>query len=63
MLTPTAYDSGRRYAEAGLTPNWAALWISSRLVEFDRGYEPGLAERRQASAKAAVAAPKRSGRV
>jgi len=47
-----------------LTPNWAGLWVTGRLAEFDRGYEAGLAERRQASAKAAtaVAAPKRGGR-
>jgi hypothetical protein len=62
VRTPTAYDSGRHYAEAGLTPNWAGLWVSGRLAEFSRGYEAVLAERRQASTKASSAAPRRSGR-
>lgn len=57
-----AYDSGRHYAANGLTPDWAALWISRRLEDFSRGYEAGLAERRQSLTKAAVAAPKRGGR-
>lgn len=63
MLKPrTAYDSGRHYAENGLTPNWAGLWVTGRLAEFDRGYQADPAERRQLSAKAGAVAPKRGGR-
>ncbi|WP_034852458.1 hypothetical protein [Inquilinus limosus] len=55
MKIRTAYDSGRHFAAAGLTPNWAALWVSGRLDAFRRGYEAGLAERRQASPAANIA--------
>lgn len=58
MLIPktrAAYESGRHYAEAGLTPNWGALWVSGRLDAFRRGYEAGLAERHQPSPAAAGA--------
>jgi hypothetical protein len=52
MKARTAYDSGRHFAEAGLTPNWAALWVSGRLAEFRRGYEAGQAARCQPPAEA-----------
>jgi hypothetical protein len=41
MRPRSAYDSGRHYARAGLTPNWSALWISGRYDEFLRGYGAG----------------------
>jgi hypothetical protein len=53
----TAFDSGRHFARAGLTPDWAALWVSGRLNEFSRGYEAGQLP--QLSAEAAVAAAAR----
>lgn len=53
----TAFDSGRHFARTGLTPDWAALWVSGRLDEFSRGYEAGRAQ--QLPAEAAVAATAR----
>ncbi|MGL4964427.1 MAG: hypothetical protein ACRC67_24565 [Inquilinus sp.] len=57
MQTRTAYDSGRHFAEVGLTPNWAALWVSGRLEVFRRGHEAGRALRHPAPAEA----PKQGG--
>jgi hypothetical protein len=47
MRPRSPYDSGLHYARAGLTPNWAALWLSGRHDEFRRGYDAGQADRPQ----------------
>jgi hypothetical protein len=59
MRPRPAYDSGLHYARVGLTPNWAALWLSGRYDEFRRGYDAGCSERPR-SAPAPV--PDRAGR-
>jgi hypothetical protein len=59
MRMRPAYDSGRHYAANGLTPDWAALWISRRLDAFSRGYEAELAMRRAATPDAVGSTRKR----